>query len=385
MNFSLYRSACISWTFTFCPLLLLRGLNGHSLTRKQFSYLRREGIRYWKNIKGNGMKMPHSSQIIDSKHRKIRTLNNSCSSFLSYVPYTRQRYAFCTSTFITSKSGKEENDSVNEKDNNRKHHDSEKLNHDNGRKPIKESSSVHPKEAHPTKSFFDKVDRDWEKAWENQLTPWDVGKAAPPLVSLLKNKTILPSITSKKSKVLIPGCGSGYELIAFAKAGFDHVEGVDISSTAIRIAEDKLEQIISADMTLSEEKKNDIRSRISLRVGDFFSLKGKYSIIFDYTFCVALPPTMRLDWAKQVKSLLDAENGELVTLIFPVPSQHNVLNSNFKELDVENGPPYDASPSLYSYLLEEENNMECIDLRSCLDSIKPRQGKEWIGRWRVRS
>lgn len=384
MNFLVCRSVCISWTFTLYPFLFLRNYTTHSLSSNGCSHLRRHSMWRWKNSKRSDAKLFFLPQILGKQYQRNRLIKYPNSPFICFPPYKRQRQAFYTSTFIKSKKKKEDNDCDNKNDNN--YIDKEKKGKDNHIVyEAPHSSSVNSPKKDPAKSFFEKVDRDWEKAWEKQVTPWDVGKAAPPLVSLLKDKIIAPCDASRESKVLIPGCGTGYELIAFAKAGFDHVEGVDISSTAIRMAEERLEQIISADSSLSEASKQDIKNRISLRVGDFFGLRDRYNIIFDYTFCVALPPGMRLEWARQMKRLLDPGSSELITLIFPVPSEHNLLNSNFKMLDTVQGPPYDVSPSLYSYLLREENDMECIDLRPCLNSIKPRQGKEWIGRWKLRS
>lgn len=32
-----------------------------------------------------------------------------------------------------------------------------------------------------SRSFFDTVNRDWEKAWQNKVTPWETNQYTPPL------------------------------------------------------------------------------------------------------------------------------------------------------------------------------------------------------------
>src|SRR2546422_8275969 len=52
----------------------------------------------------------------------------------------------------------------------------------------------------------------WEKRFRGGLTPWDAGKIPAALEQFLKTEP-------RNQRVLIPGCGSGYEVHAFAGAG----------------------------------------------------------------------------------------------------------------------------------------------------------------------
>lgn len=65
----------------------------------------------------------------------------------------------------------------------------------------------------------------WESRWQIGDTPWDHGKAAPPLVEYLKGHRVT-------GRVLIPGCGAGHEVRALAAQGAQ-VTGLDIAPTAI--------------------------------------------------------------------------------------------------------------------------------------------------------
>jgi methyl halide transferase len=71
----------------------------------------------------------------------------------------------------------------------------------------------------PTKEF-------WEQRFASGTTPWDRGEANPQLVSWLAAGTLKPC------RILIPGCGSGYEAAVLAKAGFD-VTALDYAPIAI--------------------------------------------------------------------------------------------------------------------------------------------------------
>lgn len=71
----------------------------------------------------------------------------------------------------------------------------------------------------PTKEF-------WEQRFAAGTTPWDRGDANPQLGAWLAAGSLKPC------RILIPGCGSGYEAAVLAQAGFD-VTALDYASIAI--------------------------------------------------------------------------------------------------------------------------------------------------------
>lgn len=73
--------------------------------------------------------------------------------------------------------------------------------------------------AGPTRKF-------WDKRFAEGDTPWDRGAANPQLGLWLASKALEPC------RILVPGCGSGYEVAALAQAGFD-VTALDYSPEAI--------------------------------------------------------------------------------------------------------------------------------------------------------
>lgn len=71
----------------------------------------------------------------------------------------------------------------------------------------------------PTREF-------WEQRFAAGNTPWDRGEANPQLGAWLGSGALKPC------RILIPGCGSGYEAVALAKAGCE-VTALDYAPVAI--------------------------------------------------------------------------------------------------------------------------------------------------------
>src|SRR5512137_2921886 len=65
----------------------------------------------------------------------------------------------------------------------------------------------------------------WNQRWEGGRIPWDLGGVPPALMSFLAR-------TRARTRVLIPGCGSGYEVRAFHEAGHD-VTAIEFSAAAV--------------------------------------------------------------------------------------------------------------------------------------------------------
>ena len=81
--------------------------------------------------------------------------------------------------------------------------------------------------AGPTREF-------WEQRFQEGNTPWDRGEANPQLASWLEAGALRPC------RILVPGCGSGYEAVALAAAGFE-VTALDYAPIAIARTRQQLE------------------------------------------------------------------------------------------------------------------------------------------------
>ena|SRR5438876_1688726 len=75
----------------------------------------------------------------------------------------------------------------------------------------------------------------WEVRYQANDTPWEKGAPSPGLVDFLAQHPDLP-----RGSVCVPGCGTGHDVRAWAKAGFSTF-GCDIAPTAVRIARERTE------------------------------------------------------------------------------------------------------------------------------------------------
>jgi hypothetical protein len=76
-------------------------------------------------------------------------------------------------------------------------------------------------------------DARWEKTWSQKLEPgqaWDAGKSSNVLVDLLSSGK-LGNLRDKR--VFVPGCGRGYDLVTFIKAGATAAIGLELAPTAV--------------------------------------------------------------------------------------------------------------------------------------------------------
>ena len=151
----------------------------------------------------------------------------------------------------------------------------------------------------------------WEDIYLKHDTGWDLGKPTPVF------KDISDKI--KIGKVVIIGCGRGYDAVMFAKKGFE-VTAIDFSPSAINFLDN-----------LSKEH----NVKVNIILEDIFAIKKKFENYFDYIieqtcFC-AIDTSRRFEYEKLVRSILK-ENGKLIGLWFPIGKAIS-----------EGGPPWGVS------------------------------------------
>jgi SAM-dependent methyltransferase len=208
-------------------------------------------------------------------------------------------------------------------------------------------------------------DSQWINHWREGVNPgtrWDAGKCSPILAQLIANKEL--NVVNKR--VLVPGCGRGYDVFCFAQAGAAAAVGLDLSQEAVAEAEEEKVRVLSAHPAAAAQSE--------LVSGSFFEYehqsRKQFDVGYDYTFLCALHPDMRRDWAQAWSRLL-APGGELITLIFPVGP------------GFVGNPPWQVSPELYQELLLPAG-FEQVVLEPVPAGLshKGREGREWLGRWR---
>ncbi|KAI0676884.1 S-adenosyl-L-methionine-dependent methyltransferase [Trametes maxima] len=159
-------------------------------------------------------------------------------------------------------------------------------------------------------------ERGWDEAWKAEVTPWDVGTGQPALKELIESSGLdLP----RSGRALVPGCGRGYDAAYIASSLGLETLGTDISPTAIQSAEEYRVSIGAPE-------------NVKFEVADFFAPSdATCDLIYDYTFFVAIPPSMRTAWGSQMSKMVKP-GGFLITLIFPIQPH------------TDTGPPFYVRP-----------------------------------------
>lgn len=184
----------------------------------------------------------------------------------------------------------------------------------------------------------------WETRWQNAETRWDLHAVSPPLAAYIDQ---IPG-DKRHLRILIPGCGNGYEAIYLLQKGFTQVTMLDIAPTAV----EQLRQRLDAEVPGWQDS-------LRLICGDFFEQEGPYDLILEQTFFCALSPAMRMDYALKMNELL-APGGKLAGLLF---------NVRF-----DGGPPFGGNKEEYAHLFDAGFHIHTME--PCYNSAAPRAGSE---------
>jgi hypothetical protein len=124
----------------------------------------------------------------------------------------------------------------------------------------------------------------WEKRFREGFTPWDAGEIPTALEQFLK-------MEPRGQHALIPGCGSGYEVRAFAEAGFETL-AIDFAPAAVERAQRTLGSLAHL-----------------VRLADFFEFDfaRPFDLVYERAFLCALPRGLWPRYAPRMSELLRPE------------------------------------------------------------------------------
>lgn len=173
----------------------------------------------------------------------------------------------------------------------------------------------------------------WDTRYRGGVTPWDAGGVPPGLERWLAHR-------KEPFRVLVPGCGSGYEVKRFAERG-DQVLGIDFAEAAIERAQRTL---------------GILANRV--RRADFFLLEeDPFDLVYERTFLCALPRTLWPHWGRQIPMLVK-RGGLLAGFFFfddnergppfgiSAPRLHELLDPSFSLTEDRPVPPSESVPVL---------------------------------------
>ena len=129
--------------------------------------------------------------------------------------------------------------------------------------------------------------KSWEKIYQTNDAGWDIGKPAPPFVSLLEN----PPSWLANGSIAAFGAGLGHDAAHFAANNFE-VTAIDFAPTAVE----------------GIKKYSEIHENLTPYLGDILNLPVELENSFDYVlehtcFC-AIPPENRSKYVQSVSKIL---------------------------------------------------------------------------------
>lgn len=182
----------------------------------------------------------------------------------------------------------------------------------------------------------------WDQRFRTGVTPWDAGGVPNALRAFA-------AAHRGARRVLIPGCGSGYEARYLAQAGWD-VTAVDFSAAAIAATRVNLGPCAAR-----------------LVHADYFDFDpgGAFDVIYERTFLCAMPRSTWPNYAARTAALL--EPGGL-------------LAGFFYFSDEPKGPPFGTRPTELADLLHRW--FSCERDQEVDDSIALFRNRERWQEWR---
>ena len=158
----------------------------------------------------------------------------------------------------------------------------------------------------------------WDTRYAGGVMPWDA-RRVPPMLSAW---VVAQAERLRGARVLVPGCGSGYEVRCFAEAGCE-VLGIDFSDAALEAARRELGALAHL-----------------VRKADFFGFDGDvtpFDVMYERALLCALPRRDWAAWGRRVATLVKSD-GLLAGFYF--------FDDNAK------GPPFGIDEGTLKALLE---------------------------------
>lgn len=157
-------------------------------------------------------------------------------------------------------------------------------------------------------------DRDpafWIEKYRQGHTPWDLGETSAPV------RTLIEKDFPPRGRVIVPGCGRGYEAVELAERGYD-VTAVDFVEAPLAFLRDRMK---ARGVTLEVVR------------CDLFDLPaaydGTFDVLLEQTCLNALHPVLHPDYEALAHRLL-RPGGRVLGVFMRVPW--------------EDGPPFDCPP-----------------------------------------
>lgn len=141
-------------------------------------------------------------------------------------------------------------------------------------------------------------DNDWEGRYITNDMPWEKGEPSPGLVDFLAAHPNLP-----RTRVAVPGCGTGHDVRAWAAVGFE-AHGFDLAPSAVRIAREKT----PAGLPAQFQEKDFLNERPP----------STFDWLFEHTLFCAIDPSQRDVYVQAAHNWL-APTGQFLAVFYLIP------------------------------------------------------------------
>lgn len=141
----------------------------------------------------------------------------------------------------------------------------------------------------------------WEQRYQTKDMPWEKGAPSPGLIDFLAaNPGLAPG------RVCVPGCGTGHDARAWARAGFA-AHGLDLAPSAIQLAREATQ---AAGLEATFER------------GDFLEMRPERACdwMFEHTLFCAIPPEQRDAYVEAARAWV-RPGGSLLAVHYLIPDE----------------------------------------------------------------
>ena len=176
----------------------------------------------------------------------------------------------------------------------------------------------------------------WQSKFDARTTPWDRGGINPQIETWVRSGQLRPTQSAdarsvgtddaRLTRVLVPGCGSGYEVAMLAEWGFD-VTAVDFAPAATERTRNRLRSLLQSPAAARVARAEVVEADVLA-----YRPVAQFDAIYEQTCLCALHPDHWRRYADQLFAWL-RPGGRLFALFMQAPRE--VASSGFVE-----GPPY---------------------------------------------
>lgn len=198
----------------------------------------------------------------------------------------------------------------------------------------------------------------WDGRYRAGQTGWDMRGETPVFRGLRQRGEFpVPAVQhNRATSMLVPGCGYGHDVLAFAQAGYA-VTAVDFAAEPLRVLSD-----------------NAARSALAVELvqADIFALPPEqfteaFDVVLEYTCYCAVSPERRASYARVVANAL-VPGGWLVALLFPTDGRSG-------------GPPFTVDPAEAQKIFAGAG-LQYVRSTEPVDSHPARAGREVLSFFR---